>query len=254
MIAEEAGSHGIFQTTRWSVVLASGQAGTGSEGSDRALADLCRIYWRPVFAFVRRRGHNVADAQDLTQSFFLKILEGDLLQHADPQRGRFRTLLLRALTNFLNDDYARRSAKKRGGGLDLISLDQMVEEFPFLWQASQEAVEAWPAERVFDVRWAATVVEQAQWRLREECDRSGRRRVFDAVRSYLSAERADVSYSVIGEQLGVPEATVKRLVHRLRQRYRELLRDEVSQTVESLQDVDEELRYLCAVLSVETEK
>lgn len=245
------GSH-FFATTRWSVVLASAEAQTGCQQSEQALAELCRTYWRPVFAYICRRGHNVTDAQDLTQGFFLSILKGSLLQRADPGRGRFRTLLLHALKNFLIDGHDKQSAKKRGGDLEFISWDQLSDEFPSALAANPHALEGCAADQLFDIRWAATVVEQAQWRLGEECERSGRRRLFDSVRGWLSAERSDVSYAKLSEQLGVPETAVKRLLHRLRQRYRELLRDEVAQTVSKPEEVDEELRYLCSALAVES--
>lgn len=248
---EPKGPH-LFATTRWSLVLASADA-TGREQSIEALAELCRTYWRPVFAFVCRRGHNVTDAQDLTQDFFLKILQGGLLQRADPERGRFRTLLLHALKNFLSDAHAKESTKKRGGGLEFISWDQLAEESASDLGAVPHPQEGWSADRVFDLRWAATVVEQAQWRLGEECERSGHRRLFDSVRSYLSAERGDVSYAKVAGELGVAETSVKRLLNRLRQRYRQLLREEVAQTVATPTDVDEEVRYLCSALAAETE-
>ena len=247
---EFRGPH-LFATTRWSVVLASADAASGDEQSAQALAELCRTYWRPVFAFICRRGHNVTDAQDLTQGFFLKILEGGLLQRADPARGRFRTLLLHALKNYLIDGHVKQTAKKRGGGLEFISWDQLAEELPAESRGTPQALEGWAADRVFDIRWAATVVEQAQWRLGEECERSGRRRVFDSMRGYLSADRSDICYATVARQLGVAETAVKRLLHRLRQRYRELLREEVAQTVASPEEVDDELRYLCSALAAE---
>ena len=208
-----------------------------------------------MFAFICRRGHNVTDAQDLTQGFFLHILEGRLLQRADRDRGRFRTLLLHALKNFLIDAHARQSAIKRGGGVEFISWDEMAEEAPAGPLAEHAAPrDRWVADQVFDIRWAATVVEQAQWRLGEECERSGRRRLFDCVRGYLSAEREDVWYSALALQIGVAEPAVKRLLHRLRQRYRELLREEVAQTVATPEDVEDELLYLCSALAAGSER
>lgn len=244
----------MFATTCWSLVLASGGQSSGEDDRDAALAELCRTYWRPVFAFICRRGYNVTDAQDLTQGFFLKILQGGLLQRADRQRGRFRTFLLHALKDFLIDTHAWHSAKKRGGGLEFISWDQLTEESRSEGGSNQHPLDGRTADRVFDIRWAATVVEQAQQRLGEECDRNGRRRLFDSLRCHLSADRGDVSYAAVAMQVGVAEAVLKRLLHRLRQRYRELLREEVAQTVATPEEVDDELRYLCSALAAESER
>lgn len=214
-----------------------------------ALTQLCQIYWRPIFAFVCRRGHQLSDAQDLTQDFFMMILQGDLLQRASPERGRFRSLLLAALQNFLVDAHTRRTAKKRGGEMQFITWDDWMAEAPSRLRLPLQAFDRWPAERLFDVRWAATVVERALFRLREECEARGRRRVFDTLCSTLSAEREEISYQTLGKRLGVAEPTVKRLIYELRRRFRELLRDEVSKTVEKQEEVDDELRYLCAALA-----
>ena len=243
----------MFATTRWSLVLASAGERSSEGDSNAALGELCRTYWRPVFAFICRRGHNVTDAQDLTQGFFLKLLQGGLLQRAERERGRFRTFLLHALKNYLLDARDRQSAQKRGGGLDFVSWDQLLEEGMPEGGVNPHPLDGRTAERVFDIRWAATVVERAQWRLGDECERRGRRRLFDSVRRHLSAERGDVSYPEIAMQLGVEEAAVKRLLHQLRQRYRDLLREEVAQTVATSQEVDEEVRYLCSVLAAENE-
>lgn len=243
----------LFATTRWSVVLASADAAGAPDKSADALAELCRTYWRPVFAFICRRGYNPTDAQDLTQSFFLKILAGGLLQRADPQRGRFRTLLLRALKNFLIDGHARDTAQKRGGGMEFISWDELIEGAHTDVAATPHALNSYAADRVFDIRWAATVVAQAQWRLGEECERRNRRRLFDAVREHLAADRGDICYGALATDLGLAENALKRLLHRLRQRYRELLREAVAQTVSTPDEIDDELRYLCSALAVESE-
>jgi RNA polymerase sigma factor (sigma-70 family) len=238
-----------FTTTRWSMVLSCAKSGTDEDKARRALADLCRIYWRPVFAFICRRGRSVPDAQDLTQSFFLMLLEGGLLQRADPNRGRFRSLLLTALKQFLIDDSLRKRALKRGGNMQFVSWDAWMAEAPSNFTIPATEAENWPAEKLYDVRWAATAVEHALGRLGEECESRGRRRVFDVLGDCLAAEREDVSYKELSKTLGVPETSVKRLLHQLRIRYRELLREEVAQTVEKSGDVDEELRYLCAALA-----
>ena len=224
-------------------------SGDDAEGARKALAELCKTYWRPIFAFICRRGYSVPDAQDLTQDFLLMMLEGDLLKRANPSRGRFRSLLLKALQDFLTDDTIRKRARKRGGDIKFVSWDEWMAEAPSNFAITAREAESWPAEKIFDVRWAATAVEHALRRLGEECETHGRRRMFDVLSDCLAAERQDVSYSKLSKTLGVPETAVKRLVHQLRQRYRTLLREEVAQTVEKPEDVDEELRYLCAALA-----
>lgn len=244
--AEAAGQPQRFCTTQWSVVLSS--AGQNSN-ADEALGQLCRIYWRPIFAFICRRGHNVSDAQDLTQEFFMRLLNGNLLSKADPSRGRFRSLLLRSLQNFLIDAHAKQSAQKRGGEKQFVSWDDWITEAPSHLSLPAEAIETWPAERLFDARWAATIAEQALRRLREECEARGRGRVFDTLRRALATDRDDVRYSGLSAELRVPESMVKRLVHQLRQRYRTLLREEVSRTVTTEEELDDEIRYLCTMLA-----
>ena len=242
-------SPGRFVTTRWSVVLSCADAHGDKQKMQKALAELCKIYWRPVFAFIRRQGHSPSDAQDLTQDFFVTVLKGQLLQRANPTRGRFRSLVLKALQDFLRDAEAKRRAGKRGGDVQFVSWDDWIAEAPSHFSVSQRESERWSAERIFDVRWAATVVERALSRLGEECERRGRRRVFDMLSPCLAAERNDVSYAKFSKTLGIPEASVKRLVHQLRVRYRALLREEVGRTVEKTDEIDDELRYLCAALT-----
>jgi DNA-directed RNA polymerase specialized sigma24 family protein len=191
----------------------------------------------------------VPDAQDLTQDFFLMVLEGDLLKRADPSRGRFRSLLLKALQNFLIDNAAKKHARKRGGNVQFVSWDDWMAEAPSHLSIPFQRLGQWPPERIYDVRWAATVVEYALHRLAEECEARGRRRVFDVLSGSLTADRAEISYANLSKSLGVPEASMKRLVHQLRKRYRALLREEVAETVEKPADVDDELRYLCAALA-----
>ena len=242
-------AHGRFNTTRWSVVLSCVDQNGGTQKMHTALAELCKIYWRPVFAFIRRLGHSPPDAQDLTQDFFVMVLKGQLLQRANPARGRFRSLVLKALEDFLRDAEAKRSARKRGGDVQFVSWDDWMAEAPSHLSIPEQDSDKWSPERIFDVRWAATVVERALRRLGDECEKRGRRRVFDVLNNCLAAEREDVSYAKYAKTLGLQEAAVKRLVHRLRERYRALLREEVAQTVEGPNEIDDELRYLCAALS-----
>lgn len=228
-------------------------ASAGSHGEEQkareALNQLCESYWRPVFAFICRHGHSTTDAQDLAQDFFVMLLEGNLLKLADPHRGRFRALLLTSLQNFLRESARTDRARKRGGNVHFISWDDWMAAAPSRFSTSAVVLEAWSPERLFDLRWAATVAEHALRRLREECEVKGRRRVFDALSSCLGAERTDISYSNIAATLGIDETTVKRLLHRLRQRYRELLRGEVAETVADPAEIDDEIRYLCAALA-----
>jgi RNA polymerase sigma-70 factor (ECF subfamily) len=242
-------SPGAFQTTRWSVVL----SGANTNGQSRALRDalsqLCQIYWRPIFSFICRRGYSVPDAQDLTQDFFVKLLDGHLLQRADRARGKFRSLLLKAVANFLNDAKDKQKTRKRGGDMQFVSWDQWAAQAPSRLTMPEQMLQNWSPERIFDLRWAATVVERALHRLADECQRQGRRRVFDILSGYLAADRADVSLVDLGRQLGAPPLTVKRLMHDMRERYRRLLREEVAATVQTPDSIDEELRYLCAALA-----
>ena len=238
-----------FTTTRWSVVLSCADGRATTQTARNALSQLCQTYWRPIFAFICRHGYSVPDAQDLTQDFFVMLLEGHLLERADPNRGRFRSLLLKALNDFLNDARDKQRARKRGGDVQFIAWDEWMAELPSQFSVSPRESESWPAEKVFDVRWAATVVERALSRLGEECERRGRRRIFDVLSNCLAAEREDVSYANFSKTLGVPETAVKRLVHQLRKRYRALLREEVADTVEKPEELEDELRYLCAALA-----
>jgi len=231
------------------VVLSCADLGSDEEKAHKALAELCKIYWRPVFAFICRQGHSVPDAQDRTQDFFVMVLKGHLLQRADRTRGRFRSLMLRALQDFLRDAAEKRQTRKRGGHVQFVSWDDWMAEAPSQLSIPAQELESWSPERIFDVRWAATVVERALRRLGDECEKRGRRRVFDVLSSCLAAEREDVSYAKLSKTLGVAEVAVKRLVHRLRERYRALLREEVAQTVEKPDEIDDELRYLCSALA-----
>jgi DNA-directed RNA polymerase specialized sigma24 family protein len=238
-----------FRTTRWSIVLSCAQTGEPQDAAQRALTELCRVYWRPVFALICRRGHSVTDAQDLTQDFFVMLLKGNLLSLADPARGRFRSLLRTAVENFLNDKQHLARRQKRGGGMQFVAWDEWMAEAPSQLSIHGQELKSWPAERIFDVRWAATVVEQALRRLGEECESRGRLRLFTTLSKYLSVERVDISYATLSASLGVSEAVIKRVLHQLRVRYRIILREEVSQTVANPADVDDEIRYLCAALA-----
>lgn len=177
------------------------------------------------------------------------VLGGNFLKRADPGRGRFRSLLFKSLQNFLIKEHEKQRRKKRGGDLSFISWDDWMAEAPSRLCLPLRTIERWPAEKLFDYRWAATVAEQALRRLGEECEAAGRRRVFEAMSPYLTADRTDVSYQQIAGQLATATETVKRLLYRLRIRLRELLRDEVGATVSDAAELEDELRYLCTVLA-----
>src|SRR5216117_4409500 len=236
-------------TTRWSIVLSWTDSGSDDAEAQAALAELCKIYWRPVFAFICRQGRSVPDAQDLTQDFFAKVLKGRLLQSADRNRGRFRSLLLKALQRFLKDEADKRSARKRGGDLHFVSWDDWMAEAPSHLSIPERESDNWSPEKIFDVRWAATVVERALRRLGDECEKRGRRRVFDVLSVCLTGERENVSCARFSKTLGLSEVATKSLVHRLRERYRALVREEIARTVEKTDEIEDELRYLCSVLS-----
>jgi RNA polymerase sigma-70 factor (ECF subfamily) len=249
---ESAGQPRQFATTRWSLILSAANSQSEEQKARDALEELCRIYWRPVFVFVCRRGYSTEDAQDLTQDFLVKILEPNWLEHADLNRGRFRTLLLTSLQNFLVNAAEKAHTRKRGGGVEFISWDDWMAEAPSQVSISARAFDSLPAERLFDLRWATTVVEQALRRLREECEGKDRLRLFYALSRHLTEERDEVSYANLSAALGVTETAVKNLLHAMRHRYRCLLRDEVALTVENPADVQDEIRYLCAALAAGT--
>ena len=239
----------VFATTRWSLVLAGAHSDGDEQKAAEALAELCRTYWRPAFSYVCRRGYSTEDAQDLTQDFFLMILETNWLRQADHGRGRFRSLLLKSLQNFLHNAADKNRTLKRGGGVQFISWDAWMAEAPSHLSISARTLDALAPERLFDLRWAATVVEHALRRLREECEGKGRLRLFEALRDHLGAEHGDTSYADLGAGLGVADTVVKKQLHNLRQRYRSLLREEVAHTVENPVDVDDEIRHLCVALA-----
>jgi RNA polymerase sigma-70 factor (ECF subfamily) len=243
---------GQFITTRWSVVLSCADSEIESAAARDALSELCKTYWRPIFTYVCRRGYSAQDAEDLTQDFFTNLLQGRLLQRANPERGRFRSLLLKALQDFLGHAVEKLHARKRGGGVKFVSWDDWMAEAPSQLSISHQALNSWSPERLYDLRWAATVVEQALRRLREECQSKRRLRLFETLSLYLATDRAEVSYHALATTLGIAESAVKKQLHNLRRRYRWLICDEVAQTVESPSDIEDEIRHLCATLAAGT--
>ena len=232
-----------FTTTHWSVVLSA--VDQSSPGSGAALARLCQSYWYPLYAYVRRRGYSPEDAQDLTQSYFAGLLEKKYLDRADRQRGRFRTFLLSSLENFLNNEWDRASAQKRGGGQRNISWDEQDAEGRYL----NEPVDELTPERVFEKRWATTLLELVLKKMREEFIVSGKAELFEAIKPHLWSEGPAASYSQLAVQLNMTVVAVKVTVHRLRHRYRDLLRAEIAHTVATPGEVDDEIRHLIKVMS-----
>jgi RNA polymerase sigma factor (sigma-70 family) len=250
---EGAGEPREFVTTRWSLILSAAHSGSEEQRVRDALAELCRTYWRPIFSFVRGRGYSIEDAQDLTQDFFVTILKNDWLQHADRNRGRFRSLLLRSLQNFLINAADKSHSRKRGGDVEFVSWHDWMSEASSDLSIPAAKLESLPPEQLFDLTWAATVVEHALQRLREECESKGKLWLFQTLSPHLTDERDEVSYAKLSAELGIGDTAVKKQLHNMRQRYRSLLRAEVSQTVENPADVDDEIRYLCASLATATE-
>ena len=241
-LVSASASPGVFATTHWSVVLAAGQR--DSPQAIAALEKLCRAYWYPLYAYVRRRGSGPEDAQDGTQSFFARLLERNLLSRASPQRGRFRSFLLTALQNFLADEHDRAAAHKRGAGQPLISLDALEGEARYALEPTDDV----SPDKLFERRWATTVLEQAWSRLETEYAAEGKADMFRELRRFNSAQENAPGYAEAAAKLGLPENTVKSLVHRMRRRYRALLRVEIAHTVADPAEIDEEIRYLLRVL------
>jgi len=231
-----------FVTTHWSVVLTAASHDTTQ--SRIALEQLCRVYWYPLYAYVRRRGYNPHDAQDLTQEFFARLLEHNWLARADQARGRFRTFLLIAMERFLANEWDKARAQKRGGGLPTLPLQFDTAETRY----GAEPVDTRTPEQAFERRWAVTLLDEVLRRLETEQQAEGKAAQFAALKPCLVGSRESQPYEQIAEATGLSESAVKVTVHRLRLRYRELLRAEIANTVASAEDVDIEMRHLFNVL------
>lgn len=240
---EKPASSPAFVTTHWSVVVAAGRNDT-TRARD-ALARLCQVYWQPLYIYVRRLGHPPHDAQDLTQEFFARLLEKNYLAAADESRGRFRSFLLAAFKHFLANEWDRARAQKRGGGQVPISIDLSASETSYTFEPADTAT----PEKAFERRWALTLLAQVLRRLRGEYVRTGRQTLFEALKPTLTEPSQSVRYAVIAANLGISEGAVKVAVHRLRQRYREVLRSEIAETVAGPEEVEAELRNLFAALA-----
>ena len=233
-----------FGQTHWSVVLAA--AGKKDVAlAEQSLEKLCRIYWLPLYTYIRRQGEKPHDVQDLTQEFFARLLEKDYLCSVDQTKGRFRSFLLASLKHFLSNQRDQARAQKRGGGQVPLSLDFSSAETSIAFQPVDEQT----PERAFEKRWALTLLEQSLARLRQEyCDRS-KEEIFERLKTTLTEGRGSVAYAELAERLCMNEASVKMAVHRLRQHYREVLRAEIAETVAKESEVEDELREVFRALS-----
>jgi RNA polymerase sigma factor (sigma-70 family) len=238
-LSSTAGGHLRFETTQWSLV----SAASGDEESRDALEALYRSYCSPVYSFIRRRGHSREDAQDLTQDFFVHLVEKNVFRRVDPRRGKFRTFLLGSLEYFLQNASERAQAQKRGGKVSKIFVDDEAEEEHY-----QLADPGLTAEQVFDARWARTLIESALVRLQTEMESAGKRKLFDQIWSFI-VDGEESSHLKIAQETGLTIAATKTAIHRLRARYRELLRAEIARTVTSPADFDDEIRALRSSLS-----
>ena len=232
-----------FATTHWSLVVAAKPDEASEVSARKALEELCRTYWYPLYAFVRYRGHSSEDAQDLTQSFFARIIETGGLASADPARGRFRSYLLGAMKHFLANEWHRGQAQKRGGQVQFIEWDALGPEARYTGTPKQSE----DPEHLFDREWALETVAGALHALREEMEKAGKSELFDALKGTLTGED-DSPRGEVAERLAMSEGAVKVAVHRLRRRYRTLLQAAIGETVSSEADRDEEMRYLVTVL------
>lgn len=231
-----------FTATRWSLVLRA--ADTDAPASARALEELARAYWFPLYAYVRHRGHSADLAEDLTQEFFARLLDKNYLADADRSKGKFRCFLLASLKHFLANEWDKRRSVKRGGRHRTIPLNSLEAEARY----ALEPVDRLTPEVLFERRWALAVLDQVLNRLREYYVQDGKAEFFEAIKQTLTGDPAAGSYAQIADQLNMTEGAVKVAAHRLRSRYRELLREEIAQTVESPEQVDEEIGHLLQCL------
>jgi len=234
----------VFATTHWTVVLAAGQRHTPQ--ADGALEELCRTYWFPLYAYVRRRGHAKADAEDLVQAFFARFLEKNYLNGLSAERGRFRAFLLAALKHFLANEWDKAQAQKRGGGAAHLSLDWQTADTKFQVAAQNEP----SPDKAFDREWALALLAKVIERLQAECAAEGKAALFDQLKTFLMAGGGDSAQAAVAKALGMEEGAVRVAIHRLRKRYRALLRDEIAHTLSDDAMVDEEMRALFGAFTV----
>jgi RNA polymerase sigma-70 factor (ECF subfamily) len=230
-----------FATTHWSLILAARDR--AEPGAEDALGSLCGEYWYPLYAYIRRRGHNPDDAHDLTQEFFARLLEKDVLADVDRGKGKFRSFLLATCNHFLANEYDRAHAMKRGGGRRMFSLDAADAEGRY----RAEPADSLTPEKLFERRWALALLQRVMARLRDEFEAKAKEKVFEQLRGFLVGDKGS-GYRAAAEALGLSEGAVKVAVHRLRQRYRELLHEEIGRTVGGPDEVADEVRALFAAL------
>jgi RNA polymerase sigma factor (sigma-70 family) len=233
---------GGFPPTHWSVVLAAGHG--GSADAAEALAELCRTYWYPLYAYARRSGRSPEDAQDLTQGFFEHLIESRLVASADATKGRFRAFLLQCFRNFMAADHTKATRQKRGGGQPILSLDATGAEARF----GREMADTRSPEWLYERNWALAVLDEAMLQVQREFAASGRERGFQILRSHLQGDDNGLSYAAVAKELSTTEATARVMVYRLRRRYRELLNGVVLRTVGSPAELEAELRHLLQVV------
>src|SRR6266545_6648204 len=236
-------SPSLFPHTRWSVVLAARD--DKNDGSAQALETLCQSYWYPLYAFVRRQGRSPHDAQDLTQGFFARLLEKNYLDDVRRERGKFRSFLLASMKHFLANEWDRARAQKRGGAHPHVPIDTQSAETRYGLEPAHDQT----PEKLFERRWALTLLDNVLTRLREEFVASGKAEQFDQLKVALTADKRAVPYAELGARLGMSQGAVKVAVHRLRAHYRQVLRAEIANTVSSPADVEEEIRHLFAALA-----
>jgi RNA polymerase sigma factor (sigma-70 family) len=240
---QKSSPDGLFTTTHWTAVLSASQM--GSPESEAALATLCETYWYPLYVFVRRQGHGFEDAQDLVQGFFAKVLEKNYFQDADQVKGKFRSFLLLALKRFIANEWDRESRQKRGGGRVIVSLDQGDTETRYRAEPADEMT----PEKAFERRWAITLLNQVLTRLECELAAAQKSPLFNELKVFLSGDQSEVPRAEIASRLGLSDGALRGAIHRLRCRYRELLRAEIAHTVDSPGAIDAEIRQLFAALS-----
>lgn len=234
----------VFATTRWTAVLAAGRKSDAT--ARRALGELCRTYWFPLYAYVRRHGHSKEDAEDLTQSFFARFLEKNYLAGLERERGKFRAFLLAALKHFVANEWDQSHRQKRGGDLTHLSLDWQTADTKLQVAATGEP----SPDRAFDREWAVVLLEQVIARLRDENARDGRGQLFEQLKPFLTVGKSAIPYPQAAAATGLSESAVRVAVHLLRRRYRELLREEIAQTLADPTQVDDEMRALFSAFSV----
>jgi len=229
-----------FAATRWTVVLTAGHGSSPQAG--RALEELCLTYWYPLYAYVRRRGHSPHEAEDLTQEFFARLLARNYLADVDREKGKFRSFLLASLKHFLANEWDRARAAKRGGGQPHLSLDVETAETRY----RSEPVDDLTPEKLLERQWALALLDQVLTRLQAEFVADGKEKQFDELKVWLTEGKGATSYAAMAARLGTTEGAAKVAVHRLRRRYRELLREEISHTVATPAEIEEEIRHLFA--------